>query len=239
MVRRTTMLASLTMLSLLLIPGWSQAGELLSIPDRLVVLTFDDGNRSDLAFTAGVLKHHGFGATFFLTSGLVEQEARLKWPQVRQLHEEGFEIANHSVYHPNMISLSTEQLHNEIGGFDEACRQHELPRSTTFAYPGGHNTRLVVEVLTEMGYRFARRCADPELPTGNGGRGLAHDPTIDHPLLIPTTLFSEPGCTLDDLAWAVDKETRCHATLRQSTPDGQLCCGDKDESLTGSGNQSV
>ena len=207
MVRQPTTLVSLTVLLLLLVPPRSQAGELLSIPDRLVVLTFDDGNRSDITFTAGVLERCGFGATFFITSGLVGQKASLKWSEVRQLREQGFEIANHSVNHPNMVEFSKEQSRVEIVGFDEACRQHDLPRATTFAYPGGHNTRLVVEVLTEERYRFARRCGDPELPVGNGGRGVAYDPKIDHPLLIPTTLFSEPDSTLDDLAWAVDQAT--------------------------------
>src|SRR5262245_48951553 len=33
------------------------------IPDRLVVLTFDDSSRSHIAVAAPVLKKHGFGAT--------------------------------------------------------------------------------------------------------------------------------------------------------------------------------
>ena len=40
------------------------------IPDGLVVLTFDDCNKSDRAFVAGVLRKHGFGATFYVTEGL-------------------------------------------------------------------------------------------------------------------------------------------------------------------------
>ena len=33
-----------------------EAGELLPIPNRLVVLTFDDGNKSDVDFAAPLLK---------------------------------------------------------------------------------------------------------------------------------------------------------------------------------------
>ena len=44
--------------------------DLQPIPDRLVVLTFDDGNRSDATYVAPLLKRYGFGGTFFITEGL-------------------------------------------------------------------------------------------------------------------------------------------------------------------------
>ena len=40
------------------------ASALEPIPDKLVVLGFDDCNKSDRTFVAGVLKEYGFGATF-------------------------------------------------------------------------------------------------------------------------------------------------------------------------------
>ena len=48
-------------------------------PKKLVVLTFDDGNISDLATAAPILKTHGFGATFYITSGWVGKPGRLNW----------------------------------------------------------------------------------------------------------------------------------------------------------------
>ena len=38
----------------------------LPIPDRLVVLTFDDGVKSQLTFAAPLLARYGFGATFYI-----------------------------------------------------------------------------------------------------------------------------------------------------------------------------
>ncbi len=40
------------------------------IPDKLVVLTFDDGCKSQATFVAPLLKSYGFGATFYITEGL-------------------------------------------------------------------------------------------------------------------------------------------------------------------------
>ena len=45
------------------------AKSLQSIPDRLVVLTFDDASRSHFTVARAVLKQYEFGATFFITEG--------------------------------------------------------------------------------------------------------------------------------------------------------------------------
>ena len=58
-----------------------------TIPNRLVVLTFDDGNRSDHEFVAPLLERYGFGATFFITEGLGfrdDKEYFLTWEEVRE-----------------------------------------------------------------------------------------------------------------------------------------------------------
>ncbi len=41
------------------------------IPDRAVVLTFDDGYRNNLVLAAPILRHYGVPATFFITTGLI------------------------------------------------------------------------------------------------------------------------------------------------------------------------
>ena len=178
------------------------------IPDRLVVLTFDDGNQSDITYVAPLLKRYGFSATFFITEGLgfnVDSERRLAWEAVAELDAGGFEIGNHTASHPNLVSLSKGRILSEVEGFERSCEIHGIPRPTTFAYPGGHHDRKSVEVLTEKGYRWARRCVDPEYPLiDDSGRGPVYDPSEAHPLLIPSTLMSGPNWKREDLAWAVE-----------------------------------
>lgn len=69
------------------------------IPERLVVLTFDDGVKSQYTVVAPLLQQHGFGATFYITEGLrfLEDKSRyLTWAEVQALHDLGFEIGNHT-----------------------------------------------------------------------------------------------------------------------------------------------
>ena len=76
------------------------------IPDGLVVLTFDDGSRSDLEFVAPLLLEHHFSATFFVNRGGGAPERQrdyLSWAEIAQLSALGFEIGTHTTSHPNLL----------------------------------------------------------------------------------------------------------------------------------------
>ncbi|MBN83594.1 MAG: hypothetical protein CMJ70_25980 [Planctomycetaceae bacterium] len=181
----------------------------LPIPDRLVVLSFDDGNKSDITYVAPALQRLGFGATFFVSEGLgFGGPQRLSWDDVRQLDQMGFEIANHTISHPNLLLIPPQQVRPQIADFTEHCLQQRVTRPVSFAYPGGHHDRHAVRVLGDLNYQFARRGTDPEAPLIDmGGRGSAYDPRRDHPLLVPSTLVIGPNTDLADLAWAVGQAT--------------------------------
>ncbi len=177
-------------LAVFLCPGLSaKEASRIPIPDKLVVLTFDDGNKSDLNTVAPLLKKHGFGATFFITSGWLGGEQRLTWPEVRQLQAQGFEIGCHTVSHPNLLALRTGEIRRQIEEFDRACAENGITKPVSFSYPGGHFDRRVIAILQDLGYEFARRGIDPERPLeDNGGNGRAYVPGEDHPFLIPSSM---------------------------------------------------
>jgi len=182
---------------------------LLPIPDHLVVLTFDDGTESDIAYVAPLLKQYGFGASFYITEGLREikrDDDALSWNEVRQLNDLGFEVGNHTVSHPDLTKLTKEQILAELEGIERRCKEYGIPIPKTFVYPMYRDSVPVAEVLLEKGYLFARRGVTPEFPDGdNGARGPAYDPTKHHPLLIPTTGYAGPQWGFQDLVWAVDQ----------------------------------
>ncbi|MCE5280099.1 MAG: polysaccharide deacetylase family protein [Planctomycetaceae bacterium] len=184
---------------------------LKAIPDRLVVLTFDDGCKSDIEVVAPLLKTYGFGATFYVNdhSGAVsgwKSENYTTWSQIRRLHEMGFEIGNHTARHPGVCGLSDEALIAELEQIELRCSENGIDRPTTFCYPGFHFSAAAVKVLRSRGYQFARRGGFPEMPYhGEGARGPAYDPAVHDPLLVPTTGFSGPNWGMDDLKWAVEQ----------------------------------
>ena len=163
------------------------------IPDKLVVLTFDDGCKSQATFVGPLLRDYGFGATFYITEGLnflTNKEAYMTWEEVRGLHDAGFEIGNHTRHHRNVNQQSASELRADLLHIDERCEAYSIPRPTTFCYPGYSHGEAAVEVLAEHGFHFARRGVAPEFPyDGEGGRGPAYNPRTHHPLLVP-----DDGC---------------------------------------------
>lgn len=210
-MRSKSLLAAVTLVAGFAACEDPSESRLAPIPDGLVVLTFDDGNKSDIAFVAPKLKEYGFGASFYITEGLgyaddPNKERYVSWEDVRKLHDLGFEVGNHTGSHPNMASLSKDGIRSNLELIEQRCEDHGIPRPETFVYPGWRHSLPVVEVLSERRYVFARRGVSPEYPDGGrGARGLAYDPAQDHPLLIPTTGYAGPEWGFEDLVWAVDQ----------------------------------
>jgi len=175
------------------------------IPDRLVVLTFDDSAKSHFTHVRPLLKQFGFGATFFITEGFDFKTNRrdyMSWDEIAQLHRDGFEIGNHTRDHLAVQANSLEKLAEQLQGIRDRCQEHGIPAPVTFAYPGNATHPKALDILREHGIRFARRGSSPEFAY-ESGRGIAYEPHLDHPLLIPTAGDARPRWTTEDFVRAV------------------------------------
>ncbi len=129
-----------------------------AIPDKLIVLTFDDGNKSDLTYVAHALTRLGFGATFFVTEALgFGGEGRLTWEDVRELDKLGFEVANHTISHPNLVKIPPQEVRRQIADFTRHCQENgREDRNLLF------ELRLAsTEMSVKMGQQGAMRAGFP------------------------------------------------------------------------------
>src|SRR3954462_11809605 len=89
------------------------------IPDKLVVLTFDDSSRSHFTVARPLLKKYGFGATFCITEGFdfpTNKRDYMSWEEIAQLHRDGFEIANHTRDHQGVNAKTLRDLPAQLRG---------------------------------------------------------------------------------------------------------------------------
>ncbi|MVN78667.1 polysaccharide deacetylase family protein [Hymenobacter sp. HMF4947] len=169
------------------------------VPDRLVVLTFDDAALSHATYVAPLLKKYGFGATFFVCEfrepPFADKSKYMSWAQIGELHRLGFEVGSHTLTHRHVNKLSESELAAELDSVESRCRAQRIPRPVTFAYPGYDTAPRALPVLAGKGYRLAR-----------AGGDRPYDPATDNPLLIPsfTTLATNRQQILDALALAKD-----------------------------------
>jgi len=147
------------------------------IPDKTIVLTFDDATASQYSVVAPLLKQYGFGATFFVCEfppNYMDSSKYMNWRQIRVLDKMGFEVANHTRTHPPVSKLSEKQFTDQLEYIETKCDSLGMDQPVTFAYPGYSLSQSVLEILQKKGYYFAR-----------AGGSRAYDPLVDHPLLVP------------------------------------------------------
>ena len=175
------------------------------VPDKLVVLTFDDSKASHYTVVRPLLKKYGFGATFFVTEGFTfrtNKDDYLTWEQIAELHRDGFEIGNHTRDHMALSKVNLPKAKEQIDAINAQCAAHGIPAPTSFAYPGNTIDPAAIPLLAELGFRFARRGGAPEHPYEEGN-GVAYEPGRDHPLLLPSAGDARPAWTLQNLQRAV------------------------------------
>ncbi len=192
---------------LLELPSGGTAAATEPVPERLVVLTFDDSVKSHFTVVRPLLKRYGFGATFFITEGFDFPENKtdyMTWDEIATLHRDGFEIGNHTRDHLSITAETVDRLDEQLTAIERQCELHQIPRPVSFAYPGNAITPLAFPILGQHGIRFARRGGAPEYPYKQG-RGFAYEPGLDHPLLLPTAGDARPDWELDDFVLAADQ----------------------------------
>jgi len=175
------------------------------IPEKLVVLTFDDASKSHFTVARPLLKKYKFGATFFVTEGFdmtTNKRDYMTWDEIARLHKDGFEIGNHTRDHMGVTDKTVGNLAAQVRALNERCKVHGIPAPVSFAYPGNAITKKAFPILKDLGIKFARRGGSPEFPYKEG-RGFAFEPGRDHPLLVPSAGDARPGWTLDDFKRAV------------------------------------
>lgn len=190
---------------LLLCPRPSFSAE--SVPDKTVVLTFDDSVKSHRTFVGPLLKQYKFGATFFVTHlWMNDTDNFMIWADIAELHEMGFEIGNHSWTHANFSSPKhAARLAGELALIENELKKFGIPKPVSFAWCGNAFGPEARTVLQAAGYQYARRGMQPEIPYGEIVPGPLYDPAQHDPLLIPTAGDGYPEWTLDHFKKVVDR----------------------------------
>jgi peptidoglycan-N-acetylglucosamine deacetylase len=108
-----------------------------------IVLTYDDGLLSQLDNAVPQLERAGFKATFFLTSD-VDSSTIPRW---RSLAKRGFELGNHTLYHPCSSSEDVTVTSDHYTPY-QVIREIEIMNRLLFAIDG-KNGRTYAYPCTE------------------------------------------------------------------------------------------
>lgn len=127
------------------------------LPEKPVVLTFDDGYRDAYEVVFPKLLDYGFPATFFVlaTPAHHESEDYLTWAQMAEMSETGMSIQAHGRDHVDLRDRSHDFLVYQVLGIKEAIEHHTGKAPRFFCYPSGRRDGDVIKVLESAGYQGA------------------------------------------------------------------------------------
>ncbi|MFQ6100717.1 MAG: polysaccharide deacetylase family protein [Anaerolineae bacterium] len=140
------------------------------LPEKPIVLTFDDGYRDAYEVVFPLLLDYGFTGTFFVlaTPTHFESPGYMTWAQMREMSDAGMDIEGHGRDHVDLRGRSYGYLVYQILGIQEAIQYHtgRLPRF--FCYPSGQYDANVIAVLKSAGYWGAVTTAWGRVHTRDG-----------------------------------------------------------------------
>ena len=158
--------------------GWTfmTLGELVNcihVPERTVVITFDDGFADNCTNALPILKKYSAKATLFLVeerhandwstkkkahhdSGELAREPKLDDRQVHEMLDSGLvELGAHTFSHANLQTLEQAEREREVVHIRQHLEQRFGTPVSSFAYPFGIYEQTDVQLVRSAGYSAA------------------------------------------------------------------------------------
>ena len=125
-----------------------------TLPDRPVLITFDDGYVDNYTNAYPILKKYNLKATIFIVTVFVsERKGYLTWDQLREMEQHGITAQSHTVTHAPLPELSDERIREELIVSKQQA-EAELGHPIEFiAYPTGAHDLHIVGIAKEAGYK--------------------------------------------------------------------------------------
>jgi peptidoglycan/xylan/chitin deacetylase (PgdA/CDA1 family) len=129
------------------------------LPERPVVLTFDDGYGDFYRQALPLLKQHSFTGTIFMTTGWIGKEGEAKrmlnWRELAEVEQAGIEVGAHTCKHPQLDQLPDNLLHEELYVSKSLLEDNLGLKVPGLAYPFGYSNPRVRRVARDIGYAYA------------------------------------------------------------------------------------
>jgi len=123
-----------------------------TLPDRPVVITFDDGNLDVYENAYPIMEKLGFIGSVYIVSNRLKSEAFLQKKQLSEMIESGWEVGSHSFSHTDLVNnhaaIRQEVLQSRLD-LEKALGI----KVYTFAYPFGLLDWYVSRKVYEYGYK--------------------------------------------------------------------------------------
>jgi peptidoglycan/xylan/chitin deacetylase (PgdA/CDA1 family) len=166
------------LIGLLVIPIWSSSTGFSYVVDssgqpslgnnssnennKFVVLTFDDGWKSQYTNAKPILDTYGYKASFSIICEDVGKPDHMNWEEINTLEDEGHDIGSHSMTHRSLTEMPPEEMMFEVSGSKQCLIDNGIEDINYFSYPKneGSADKAVIETVLQH-YDLAKTANDP------------------------------------------------------------------------------
>jgi peptidoglycan/xylan/chitin deacetylase (PgdA/CDA1 family) len=125
-------------------------------PPTVVSLTFDDSVLDQYTNALPALQSHNMHGTFYVLPGYIGiNSGYMTLPDVQAVYNAGNEIAGHTVLHPFLTQVGTDEATREICQSRNTLLNWGFP-VTNFAYPYSDYNSTVEGIVQQCGYNSGR-----------------------------------------------------------------------------------
>jgi len=126
------------------------------VPDKSVVITFDDGYKDNYENAFPILKEFGFRATvFMITSSINNDKNFLTSSQLKQMDSYGIDIESHTVNHNKLDGLTCDKQIQTLKDSKEFLEKLLNKKIKYIAYPYGKWNENAIKALKTEGYSMS------------------------------------------------------------------------------------
>lgn len=125
---------------------------LQGLPEKPVIISFDDGYLDNYTNAFPVLQQHGLKGVFFIITGMMGQQDRMTPDQIREMQAAGMSFGSHTVTHRSLGNLSAAENEQEVTRSKEDLTK-VLGKPVDFiAYPCGSYSADTLKVVKAANY---------------------------------------------------------------------------------------
>jgi peptidoglycan/xylan/chitin deacetylase (PgdA/CDA1 family) len=123
-----------------------------TLPRKPIVLSFDDGYRSDATVALRILRAHHWPGVLNLEVANLKPVWGTRPGEVRALVRAGWEVDAHTLTHPDLTALDPAQLWHQVDGSRVAIRREFHVPVRFFCYPSGRFDGAVEADVRKAGF---------------------------------------------------------------------------------------
>jgi peptidoglycan/xylan/chitin deacetylase (PgdA/CDA1 family) len=139
---------------------WNHWHRGTALPRKPVVISFDDGYRSVAEAALPEMRRRSWPGVLNLTVKNLRVSGGLSESRVRMLIAAGWELASHSLTHPDLTSLDDRSLSREVTRSRAVLRSRFGVPVDFFCYPAGRHDARVIRAVRRAGYLGATTTVD-------------------------------------------------------------------------------